>query len=143
MGRHPLLHFELGDWYSTWLFWSSADHSFLGYYVNFELPWRRTALGFDSNDLTLDIVVAPDLSWRWKDQDEYEHRVGAGVIPPKWANGVAAAREEVLAKLAAASSPFDGSLVGFEADPAWATPTVPIDWASLPVIRGPEGFLEP
>ena len=137
-----LLHFEPGDWYSTFLFWSSGDHSFLGYYVNFELPWRRTAVGFDTNDLTLDIVVAPDLTWRWKDHEEYEHRVAVGAIPANWADGVALARELVLGKIAAAARPFDGALLTFVPDPNWPTPTVPPDWASVPVIPGPEGLLQ-
>lgn len=139
---HALLHFEPGDWYSTWLFWSAADHSFLGYYVNFELPWRRTSVGFDTNDLTLDVVVAPDLSWRWKDQQEYEDRLAAGAIPERWADAVAVAREAVLAKIAAAAAPFDGSLLSFAPDPAWPIPTVPREWASVPVIPGPEGLLQ-
>ena len=32
---------------------------FSGYYVNFEEPYRRTGIGFDTNDHTLDILVTP------------------------------------------------------------------------------------
>lgn len=35
---------------------------------------RRTAIGFDTFDLLLDLVISPDLSqWTWKDEDEYTH----------------------------------------------------------------------
>ena len=43
------------------------QHQFVGWYVNLQEPVRRTELGFDFLDQELDIVVAPDLDWRWKD----------------------------------------------------------------------------
>lgn len=43
------------------------------WYVNFEQPLERTALGFDTFDETLDLLVAPDCSsWTRKDEDELE-----------------------------------------------------------------------
>ena len=46
-----------------------AEH--WGWYVNLQLPFRRTELGFETMDLVLDLIVDPDGSWRWKeDEDE-------------------------------------------------------------------------
>lgn len=64
--------------YSVWLFWEGEDRAFTGYYVNFEEPFRRTPIGFDTNDHALDIVVAPDFRWMWKDRDEFEALVADG-----------------------------------------------------------------
>jgi uncharacterized protein DUF402 len=56
------------------------------WYVNFELPARRTAIGYDTCDLCIDLIVGPDLrSYEWKDEEEYaygargrlHHRCGA------------------------------------------------------------------
>lgn len=36
-----------------------------------ETPWRRSAIGFDTLDHVLDVLVAPDRrSWELKDEDE-------------------------------------------------------------------------
>ncbi|MFE1383538.1 DUF402 domain-containing protein [Streptomyces sp. NPDC058740] len=51
------------------------------WYVNFEHPTRRTEDGFDTFDLTVDLVVAPDLThWEWKDEDEYAHVSRSAVV---------------------------------------------------------------
>ncbi|MHC3391083.1 hypothetical protein ACLQ2E_16740 [Streptomyces lavendulocolor] len=40
--------------------------------MNFEHLIRRTTTGFDTFDLTVDLVVDPDLTrWEWKDEDAY------------------------------------------------------------------------
>src|SRR5258708_7659187 len=49
-----------GRSHSVWLTWR-PDGGFVGYYVNLEEPFRRTRIGFDTNDHTLDIVVTPGL----------------------------------------------------------------------------------
>ncbi len=57
-----------GQHHSVWLFWSDDDERrFSAYYINMEEPFRRTSIGFDTNDHTLDVVVTPDHEWRWKD----------------------------------------------------------------------------
>src|SRR5262245_47285768 len=51
-----------GRGYSVWLHRREGDGDrFSGYYVNFEEPFRRTAIGFDTNDHTLDIRVTAEL----------------------------------------------------------------------------------
>src|SRR5690349_23412838 len=45
-----------GKHHSVSLFWS---HSFLKYFVNMEEPFRRTPIGFDTQDHTLDVNVTP------------------------------------------------------------------------------------
>jgi hypothetical protein len=33
-------------------------------------PFRRTSRGFATMDLMIDVIVSPDRTWRWKDEDE-------------------------------------------------------------------------
>ncbi|MEW2709540.1 hypothetical protein AB0948_31810 [Streptomyces koyangensis] len=48
------------------------------------LPWkpaRPPEDGFDTLDLTVDLVVAPDLTgWEWRDEDEYAHGRRLGIV---------------------------------------------------------------
>jgi hypothetical protein len=60
---HLLILYRPGDAHSVSLFWREVDWMLEYWCVNLEEPWRRTAVGFDSWDQVLDIVVAPDLSW--------------------------------------------------------------------------------
>jgi hypothetical protein len=84
------------DWYSVWKFFD-ADGAFLHWYVNFETPVHRTADGVEVNDLQLDIVIAPDGDWRWKD---VEH-----LAPSMTGNRITA--DELLATLDAAAEVAD------------------------------------
>jgi len=64
-----------GAAYSVWFFFRGADNGFDGWYVNLERPGARwatdTLTGIDTVDYDLDVVVAPDRTWRWKDEDEF------------------------------------------------------------------------
>ena len=60
------------------LLWDSDTGAFAGWYVNIQEPIRRSRLGFDTDDLVLDITVQPDGSWQWKDGDELEEAVRLG-----------------------------------------------------------------
>ncbi|MFE2094186.1 hypothetical protein [Streptomyces sp. NPDC059460] len=47
----------------------------------FEHSTRRTDEGFDTFDLTADLVIDPDLSTvTWKDEDEYAHVWCLGIV---------------------------------------------------------------
>src|SRR5216117_3027777 len=54
---HSLLHF-----------WQE-DGRFAGWYVNLQAPLRPSRHGFDTEDHLLDVWVAADGSWRWKDEE--------------------------------------------------------------------------
>jgi hypothetical protein len=41
------------------------------------VPLARTAVGLDTEDRTLVIVLAPDLVWRWKHVDEFAAAIAA------------------------------------------------------------------
>lgn len=113
-----------GRWFSVNVFFDarSGDHSF--WYVNFERPFVRTAGGVDTLDLLLDLVVLPDLSWSWKDEDEYEHATRLGAITASDAVAVRQAREEALALVEAGGPPFDSDWPDWRPSPAWPTPTL-------------------
>lgn len=75
--------------------WDPAKRCFTGWYVNLELPWRPSPVGYDSRDLVLDLTVADDLSrWRFKDGDQLRWLVAQGMMSARhaeWIRGQGAA----------------------------------------------------
>ncbi|MFD7652427.1 DUF402 domain-containing protein [Actinosynnema sp. NPDC059797] len=114
-----------GTWFSVNAFLDAADHRLSHWYVNFQRPWTRTPIGFDTFDLLLDLVVAPDLSRsRWKDEDEYAQGRRLGVVSDAEHRAVEAARDQALALVAAGGPPFD-DLAGWRWSPDRPAPALP------------------
>jgi predicted RNA-binding protein associated with RNAse of E/G family len=122
---------ESEKYYSIMLFWNQARNEFLGYYVNFQLPFQRSHCGINSLDLDLDIVIEPDLSFRWKDEDDYQKAIEQGIIIPEWVQNIENAKPEIMERLEKRQYPFDGSWLGWEPDPTWSPPTLPENWDKI------------
>jgi hypothetical protein len=118
--------------YSIWLFWEGDEHRFTTYYVNFEEPFRRTPVGFDTNDHALDIMVAPDLSWQWKDLEEFEGLITSGHFSPEFGATVRATANEVLARVETKDAPFDGCWLDWHAPEGWEPPVLNARWRDEP-----------
>ncbi len=114
------------DWFSVWLMWITGE--FAGFYVNFETPWQRTAGGFDTTDLAIDLVVDPDHRFRWKDAADFTRRVREEVITPEEAAEVRTATLNVLAAVETRQGAFAGADITWRPDPAWPVPTVTDGW---------------
>ncbi|HTF09214.1 MAG TPA: DUF402 domain-containing protein [Asanoa sp.] len=125
----PIMPFHPADGspWSVWWFFDEHTGDFDGWYVNLEDPFRRwddgEVAGIDTADHALDIVVAPDRSWRWKDEDELAAKTGGGHY---WdAAGAATIRENGLAVIElieAGKFPFDGTWCDMRQDPTWQVP---------------------
>jgi hypothetical protein len=127
-----LLWKQPGAWFSVNAFFVPADpvdggRRLRNWYVNFERPTVRTAIGFDTFDLTVDLVVDPDLSrWQWKDEDEYAHARRLGVVTDSEHQAVDDARAWALTMIAERSGPFaDAAWTSWRWDPAWPAPGLP------------------
>ena len=117
--------------YSIMLFWNNASDKFIGYYVNFQLPFKRNHCGIDTLDLDLDIIINPDLSWHWKDVDDYQKAIEHEIILPEWIREIDKAKEEIFEKLKNCQYPFDGSWLDWKPDPTWSPPKLPADWDKI------------
>ncbi|MFD5432275.1 DUF402 domain-containing protein [Kitasatospora sp. NPDC127067] len=106
----------------------------LYWYVNFERPYRRTAIGLDTLDLFLDLVITPDLStYSWKDEDEYAHARRLGVIDEATHRWMDRARDLALVQLLDRAGPFAPDPAVWELPPAGPLPTLPATALSTPV----------
>jgi len=132
---HPV-----GEDHSVWWFRTEAG-AFAGWYVNLEetaVRWDDGEVaGIDVVDQDLDIMVAPDRSWSWKDEEEFSERLA---FPEHyWVSDEAAVRAEglrVVKRIEAGEFPFDGTWCDFTPDPAWETPvTMPPGWDRPPAPR--------
>jgi hypothetical protein len=119
-----------GEWHAQWVSWLE-DGSYWGWYVNLQEPFRRTANGFETMDLVLDVLIDPDRSWRWKDEDELAVFVDRGLFDEELE---ARLREEglrVVRRAERGQSPFDEPWPDWRPDPSWAAPKLPDDWERL------------
>ena len=117
-----------GDAHSVLLLWRER-WQLMCWYINLEEPFRRTPIGFDYMDQTLDIVVEPDMSsWRWKDEDELEEAIAKGIYSPEQARATRAEGERALRRLLAREPPYDERWEDWRPDPSWATPQIGDGW---------------
>jgi Protein of unknown function (DUF402) len=127
-GRSALIFMPTGLAHSVWWFFDGSVFS--GWYVNLEDRsefWLHDGLlGVDVEDHELDLVVSPERSWQWKDEDDLAAVTGQ---PGYWDEDKSAKiRAEGLravAAIEAAQFPFDGSWCDFSPEPSWQVPVLP------------------
>jgi hypothetical protein len=107
-----------GRRHSIYVFWRNDELDV--WYVNFEEPLRRTPVGFDTFDEKLDLIVMPDGSYRWKDEDELEQAAALGLLD---ADAVRAEAARVLEEW-----PFPTGWEDWRPDPSWPVPRLPEGW---------------
>lgn len=126
-----MLH-QPGRFSTVWLMWRAVDWTFRGWYINLQAPLARTQLGFDTADYMLDIDVAPDFSWQWKDEDEFHAAREHGLVVSDLLDAVRAEGERMIDELEARRWPFDTAgqrYLDWKPDPGWTIPQLPDNWA--------------
>jgi hypothetical protein len=126
--------------HSVWFFRDDQEN-FTGWYVNLEEPALRwddgPVAGVDVIDQDLDVVVRPDRTWSWKDEDEFTERLAHPAH--YWVHDEAEVRAEgvrVIKQIEAGDFPFDGTWTGYRPDPSWPVPAVlPPGWDRPAVPR--------
>lgn len=124
-----LLHPE--KYYASYYFWETATNRFLCYYINFQLPFHRNEIGFDTFDLELDLVIGPTYEWSWKDVDVYQKGIESGILLDEWVQEINAAKPEIFDKLAKRAYPFDASWLNWKPDLTWTPPRLPQNWDKI------------
>ena len=121
--RHHILSLtRRGDAHSLWHFWDE-EWNFVCWYVQLHTPVVETKGGFELTDQALDVLVNPDGSWRWKDEDDFAEARALGIFTPEEAAAVRAEGERVVE-----AKPWPTGWEGWTADPAWETPALPDGW---------------
>jgi hypothetical protein len=107
---------------------------FRGWYVNLQSPPLRKSYGFDIADLALDIVVRPDRSWYWKDEDELAMGVAAGACTPEFEAWLRRIGQGVIKLVEAGAAPFDARWLNWSAPADWAIAAIPDGWRHSPAL---------
>jgi hypothetical protein len=127
--NHALHLTHFGDAYSVHLFWDEATWEFRCWYINFQEPLRRSRLGFETMDQTLDLVISPDLSrWQWKDEDEFEQGIAYGWYTREQHVVIQALGERVLEQVARREGVFGEPWPSWRPERAWTPLALPGDW---------------
>jgi predicted RNA-binding protein associated with RNAse of E/G family len=136
---HAALHIvPRGAPFAVMARWGTSFDDFTGYYVNIQEPLRPTAIGFDTMDQTLDVVVDPDrATFTSKDEDELADAAAAGFFGRAEVHAIGAAARRAVSMLSAGCPPFDEPWARWRPDPSWPVPHLPAGWASEPLVPGP------
>lgn len=120
-----------GDWYATWVSWRAVgDH--LGWYVNMQYPFRRTSLGIEAMDLMLDVVVEPNMTWQWKDDDEFDEIARRGIFDGRTVERIRREAANVIGLIEARKPPFSEPWPSWSPDTSWQLPVLPDNWSQPP-----------
>ena len=125
--RNALLLYLPGQRWSTWVTWS-VEWDFLGWYINLQSLLCRTAIGFDERDHRLDVVVAPDRSWQWKDQHEFSRSIEIGEYTTEEVEAIRRTGREAIRHLEANQPPFCDPWDQWRPPPDWVTPATLPEW---------------
>ena len=118
-----------GDWHATWVAYKDDAH--WGWYINLQEPFRRTRRGVQTMDLELDVIIWPDRTWYYKDEDEFEYLVAHGLIDETKAKHARDEALRVIGRAQADEPPFSEDWGEWKPDPSWGLPVLPDDWDSL------------
>ena len=105
--------------------------------MNFEEPFRRTPIGFDTNDHTLDILVAPDFAWSWKDRDDFEALVASGHFSEEFGDELRASGERAVQAIESRAAPFSDGWETWMPPAEWPVPKLHPRWRDEPANLWP------
>lgn len=115
--------------------WHNGSQWLPDWYINLELPWVRTSVGFDSQDWTLDIIAARDTEGGWsvrfKDEDELAFYAAEGIVSKAGRALIERAGEEAIAAVYAELFPFDSDLASWIPETNWPAPQMPAGWTAV------------
>jgi Protein of unknown function (DUF402) len=85
------------DAHSLWLMWTQL-WEFKCWYVQLQSPIVRKRTAIETTDHALDVVVDPDGTWHWKDEDDFAEAQQLGVFSAEEAAAVRREGERVIAQ---------------------------------------------
>ena len=130
-GHGTLMVQEPGTDYAVWHFWTGEDRTFACWYLNLQTAFVRTALGYDTQDLELDVIVFPDRTWALKDRDVLDVRLEEGRFSRELHMKILQIGDELTTRLDADGPWWDLSWAEWEPDASWHDPKLPPGWDSL------------
>lgn len=117
--------------HAIWHFWEGPRREFSCWYINLQEPFRRTPVGYDTQDLELDIILSPDGGLALKDDHLMEQRVAEGRWTAQRVEAIRVDAQELMARLEAGERWWPLAFRDWAPDPRWVVPeALPEGWAS-------------
>jgi hypothetical protein len=110
--------------WAVWLFWTE-EWDFRGWYVNLEAVEERGDRSSVTEDHLLDLIVTPDRTITWKDEDELAAAVAGRRFTAEQADQIRADARAAEAVVRAWGSPFCDGWESWRPDQAWPVPELP------------------
>jgi len=121
-----------GDAFSTYLMWQTGTKNLDCWYVNLQEPIRRTCIGFDTMDNTLDVVISPDMSvWKWKDDEEFRNAQKAGFYSDEKAHEIWTEGEKAVRLITSERRSLYEEWKNWQANPQWEIPKLSPLWGKV------------
>ena len=120
---HVLRFMRERDMHTIELFWDT-DWNFVGWYVNLQAPLVVNGARLDTTDWALDVVVEPDGTWRWKDEDDFARAIELDVF----ADSSAAPAVRAEGARVIAERPWPTGWEDWRPPPEWQPLPLPDDW---------------
>lgn len=108
-----------------------TEKSVSRYFVNMEEPFRRSTIGIDTQDHTLDINFTPELLWQWRDEEELENHLYHGFYSKELAKEIRQEGETVIDEIKSGTHPcLEWSK--WAPNPEWEPAELPVGWDTEP-----------
>jgi hypothetical protein len=137
-GRHydVSIYYDTGSGPAPWVqsYFPGARQRFYGWKIDLASPFRRTSLGFDVIDEVLDIVVRPDRTYYWKDEDQMAELIARGTYTEQEAHEIREHGRAVIELVERAQPPFDDEWPEWEPSPDLVLDNIPDGWQLLPAV---------
>lgn len=118
--------------FSTYIMWETGTKNLMCWYVNLQEPIRRTSIGFDTMDNTLDVVISPDMSeWKWKDADEFVKAQEVGFYSSEQVREIWAEGEKAVRLITSERRSLYKEWEKWKANPEWEIPKLSPLWDKL------------
>jgi hypothetical protein len=136
VGEGPHGVHRSGDPHAVWAYWGRPDRTFRGWYVNIQVPYRRTEIGIDSLDLELDLLVSPTYEVAVKDEEHVAASASLGRFSQDDAVAIHAVGARVRAEIEAGARWWDERWSRWTPPPELLIPPVLADgWRDVPAER--------
>jgi hypothetical protein len=122
-----------GQGFPASVYFPKAPGPFFGWKVDLTSPFVRTAVGVDVFDDVLDIVIAADRRYYWRDEEEMAGLVAAGLYTEGEAAELRGVGEAVIEMVERRQPPFDDAWQEWRPSPDLRLGPLPEGWQHVPV----------
>ncbi|MPZ98793.1 MAG: hypothetical protein GEU80_05535 [Dehalococcoidia bacterium] len=122
------LFFEAGVEVPSYWSWLAPSGHCRGWKIDIETPSRRTSIGFDTTDNSLDLVRRPGEAWLWKDEAVTDRLRADGVFSAAELRSFYETGRAALDACEAGDALFHPAWEQWRPDDTWSVPELPDGW---------------